>query len=332
MKLPLILALLSTPALAETPGFTERALEGGLEAVIWYPAGPGGDATDFGQNPAFTGVPALEDPDLKPGRYPLILASHGLGGHYRSLGWLAAGLAEKGAIVVAVNHPGSTFGDFEMPRGMEHWTRVGDLSAALDAVLADPVFGPAVDQTSISAVGFSYGGWTALSAGGLRGNLQGYRDHCASATASSHCADLADWGFDFTHPDPAAWNASYREPRISRVAAIDPGLTYGIEDVAGLEVPALLIGLGEGQDRLKATDTTAAGSGFAARLLATRPDSAAVTIAPAVHFTALLPCTEKGAAILQDEGDDPVCTDPPGTDRKAAHARIVQEIAGFLGL
>ena len=330
--LTLLATLLATAAHAETPGFVETQL-GDLEAVIWYPAEPGGTAEMFGANPVFTGVPGVKGAAITPGAHPLVLLSHGLGGHYRSLGWLAAGLAEQGAIVVAVNHPGSTFGDMEPVRGMLHWTRVADLSGALDAVLADAAYGPAVDPSRIYAAGFSYGGWTALSAGGLQGNLAGYAEHCAAAvTSSSHCADLAEWGFDFGTADPAAWDASYRDPRVTRVAAIDPGLTYGVTNVSGLAVPALLIGLGAGTDRLMATDTTSAGSGFGPRLMAARGDNKIVEIAPAAHFTALLPCTEKGVFILEEEQDDPVCTDPAGTDRAAVHGRIVEEVAGFFGL
>lgn len=61
-------------------------------------------------------------------------------------------------------------------------------------------------------------------------------------------------------------------------------------------------------------------------------DSKSVEIAPAAHFTALLPCTEKGAFILEEEKDDSVCTDPAGTDRAAVHGRVVEEVAGFFGL
>lgn len=333
MKSHLLLALmLATPVHAETPGFRETTLgTAAVEAVIWYPALPGGTVEMFARNPVFTGVAGVEGAELAAGRYPLILASHGLGGHYRSLSWLAAGLAERGAIVVAVNHPRSTFGDMEMPRGMDHWTRVADLETAMNALLADPDFGPSIDPDRIMATGFSYGGWTALSAAGLTGNLAGYAAHCAS-DQTTHCTDLARWGFDFTTPDPVSWNASYRLPQVSRVAAIDAALTWGIKDVSGLAVPSLLIGLGEGADRLVATDTSDGGSGFASRLAATRADAKVVAIAPAAHFTALLPCTEIGAAILQDEGDDPVCTDPPGVDRRAVHARIVAEVADFFGL
>jgi predicted dienelactone hydrolase len=325
---------LNSAANAEVPGFRETTLgPDGIQAVIWYPAAPGGAPEIFAHNPVFTGVAGVGRAELLPGTYPLILASHGLGGHYRSLFWLTAGLAEKGAIVVAVNHPGSTFGDLEMPRGMKHWTRVEDLANAMAAVLADPEIGPSIDRSRIMATGFSYGGWTALSAGGLRGNLAGYADHCAKVgKASSHCADLAKWGFDFNYIDPKEWDASYRLPVVSRVAAIDPGLTWGIDDVAGLKVPALLIGLGDRADRLVATDTSGAGSGLATRLLAMRSDAREVVIAPAWHFTALLACTDKGAAILKEEGDDPVCTDPSGTDRAEVHARIVDEVAAFFGL
>lgn len=340
LALALMLSGLPALALAETahvePGVSETTLpraEGpGLQAVIWYP-GTGGTPVAFGANPVFQGVPALDGATPAPGKYPLVLMSHGLGGHYRSLGWLAAGLAERGAVVVAVNHPGSTFGDLEVTRGMRHWTRVGDLAAAMEAVLADPVYGALIDGENVSAVGFSYGGWTALSAGGLRGDLAGYAAHCADmATASTHCADLAWGGFDFATADAGAWDASHRDPRFSKAVAIDPGLTWGVKDVSGLAVPALLIGLGDGADRLLATDTRAAGSGFADRVLAARTDAKVVEIAPAAHFTALPVCTEKGAFILEDEGDDPVCTDPSGTDRAAVHGRIVEEVAGFLGL
>ena len=41
---------------------------------------------------------------------------------------------------------------------------------------------------------------------------------------------------------------------------------------------------------------------------------------------------KKREEILKEEGDDPVCTDPKGTDRAAVHATIINEIAGELGL
>jgi predicted dienelactone hydrolase len=334
---PLLTALLiSTAAYAEAPGLTQRALPvahapGAIEAAIWYPAAEGGTPITYAKNPVFIGVEAREGAPPLAGSHPLVLLSHGMGGNNRSMAWLAAGLAEKGAIVVAVNHPGSTTSDFDIDRGLNHWTRVADLGAATDAVLADPVFGPLIDQTRISAAGFSYGGWTALSIGGLRSNLAGYAAHCdAVGDRSSHCNDLAKAGITLATRDAEKWNADYRDPRISKVIGIDAGLTWGLtaQDAAGLQADTLLIGLGSGNDRLFATDTRANGSGF----VTLAPQAEVVQIAPASHFTALPTCTENGATIIAEEEDYPICTDPAGTNRDAVHAQIVDMIAAFLDL
>ncbi len=60
-----------------------------------------------------------------------------------------------------------------MPKGVNHWTRVEDLSAAPDALLADPAFTDHIDIPWIMAAGFSYSGRMALSMGGMTGNHVG---------------------------------------------------------------------------------------------------------------------------------------------------------------
>lgn len=332
----LVAALLAAgPALA-APGAVDFAAAAAhhdrpLAGYALYPATAGGERARFAENPVFRGVDVRRGAPVAQGRHPLVLLSHGLGGHVRALAWLAAGLAERGAIVVAVNHPGSTHGDFDLARGPDHWTRAQDLAAALDAALADPAIGPHVDPTRIAAAGYSLGGWTALSVGGLRGDLAGYRRFCEEAAAGqAHCRALAAAGIDLDGRDAARWNASWKDPRISAVAAIDPGLHAGLgpEHAADLVGDVLLIGLGDGADRLILTDVSQAGTGFAALL----PEDAVTTIAPASHVTAMPLCTPEGAALLAAEGDDPVCTDPPGTDRAAAHRAIVDAVAAVVGL
>jgi predicted dienelactone hydrolase len=128
--------------------------------------------------------------------------------------------------------------------------------------------------------------------------------------------------------DPGLWNASYADPRVTSVVAIDPGFVWGLQaaDVAGLVPEAVLIGLGDRETQMSATDFTASG------LAALIPDARVLQIAPAFHFTAMPLCQPEGAAILEAEQDDPVCTDPPGTDREAVHSVIVETIAEGLGL
>lgn len=341
MNLPSFFALLATTLMAplilpaQTAGITEGKLRAAhhdgrkMAYAIWYPADADAKTEDYAGNAVWQPVQAAMDAAPIAGRYPVVLMSHGLGGHHASLAWLASELAKAGAIVVAVNHPNSTFSDFDMQAGLAHWTRPQDLAAVLDYALADPIFGPMMDISRLSAVGFSYGGWTALSMAGLRGNLAGYIAHCR-ADPSGHCADIAQKGGDLAALDAGQWNGDHRGSRIGRVVAIDPGLTYGLSapDVAGLSGDILLVQMGMGADRLNSTDLSPQGSGFAALV----PDAKLLEIAPAYHFSILPLCTQNGAAILADEKDDPVCTDPVGADRGDIHTQIIAATKAHLGL
>jgi predicted dienelactone hydrolase len=292
-----------------------------IDLAIMFPS-EGGVSRPFGENGVFYGVPVHDYAKPVPGKYPVILMSHGWGGNFARMGWLSAGLVAKGAIVVAVNHPNSTTGETNNKNALDHWTRAQDLSAALDHVLKDPEFAGIIDTSRIYAAGFSYGGWTALSLGGLKGRRDGLDKFCHDGIdISSHCRDILKAGIVISDIDQSKWNASYKDPRIAAVAVIDPALTMGLkaEDVSKLDVPVMLIGLGEGESRLLATDTSAKGSNFEALFPAAKIEH----IVPATHFTALGLCKAKGAAILEEEKDDPVCTDPAGTDRKAVTQKII---------
>ena len=302
-----------------------------MSGALWYPSAGGGEAISFGENGVFFGTAVLDGARMAEGPFPVILASHGLGGNIGALGWLTAGLAEAGALVISVNHPNSTTWDFDLQEGLKHWTRTQDLRTAFDWFVAQPDFAAQADFSRIYAVGFSAGGWTALALGGLRADLEGYAAHCETAPPSPwQCADLTRRGADLAAYSTEAWDAGRKDDRIRAVAAIDPALTYGLgrAHAHDLVERVLLIGLGSGESRMPSTDFSATGSGFGVHL----PTAEIETMAPAGHFSALLPCKPKGPAILAAENDDPVCDDPPGTDRAALHKRIVARIAVFLDL
>lgn len=329
--------ILANPAQATPVGQQERSIPAphhgrDMSVTLFYPAQPGtAPVVTAAENAVFFGHPVLPDATPAPGRYPVILMSHGLGGLTRSLTWLGTALAQRGAIVVGVDHPNSSFGDFDMQTGINHWTRAQDFEVALQQLLGDPQWAPLAEPERIYATGFSYGGWTALSLGGLRGDATGYAQYCArSQGESAHCNDLAAAGVDLTQVDAEKWQASRRMPQIKAIAAIDPGLTYGIsQDMADdLAVPALLITLGDRDDRLQATDLSDAGSGLWRSL----PKAARLVLSPASHFTALPLCKPQGAALLAADQDDPVCSDPSGTSRAAVHAAIAAAIAAHFRL
>ncbi len=331
-----ILLLAAQAAAADPAGFRALAIPAEhrgreLAGALFYPSGGGGQALLFGDNPVFYGTEVLDGARMAAGPFPVVLASHGLGGHIGALGWLAAGLARRGALVLSVNHPGSTTRDFDLQEGLKHWTRAQDLQAALDWLAVQPDLEPHADLSRIYAVGFSAGGWTALAMGGLRADLEGYAAHCRTARPSPwQCADLARRGADLEAYAVEEWNAGRKDDRVRAVAAIDPALTYGLGKAHARDLveTVLLIGLGAAETRLPATDFSETGSGFAAVL----PNAEIEAMTPAAHFSALPPCKPRGPAILASGGDDPVCDDPPGTDRAALHKRIVARIAAFLGL
>lgn len=297
--------------------------------AIWYPAEGTGATSLYADSPIFQGVNARPDARIAQGRFPVVLFSHGMGGTDRAQAWLGAALAQRGAIVVMVNHPNSTWGDFDMTKGVKHWTRAADLSAALDRLTADPEFGAHIDAGRIMAAGFSYGGWTALSMGGVTGNLDGLVTACQHHGAAMEACDmLLSDKVNLPAQNPALWNARHADARVTQVAAIDPGFVWGLEarNTKTLVPDVLLIGLGDDRTRMSATNFAASGL---ADLL---PKARVVQLAPAFHFTAMPLCTPKGAAILEEEHDDPVCTDPTGTDRAAVHAEIVAAMAERLGL
>lgn len=278
---------------------------------IWYPNGGGGDQMVVAENPVFHGVDAAIGADVQAGTHPIVMFSHGMGGTTRAQAWLASGLALRGAIVVAVNHPNSTWGDFDISEGVKHWTRAADMSVALDALLADPAFEAHIDASRVMAAGFSYGGWTALSMGGMTGNHVGIVEACtANIDEMEACDMLLSEGVDMQGIDPNVWGASYADARIIHVTAIDPGFVWGLNEsnVAGLSPNVHMIGFGGFHDRMIATNFDESG------LTGLLPDAKITQFDPGFHFTAMPLCKPAAETILMEENDDPVCTDPAGTE------------------
>ena len=300
-----------------------------VAASVWYPVGTPTYRGLIGDNPVFEGTSAYVGAAIAEGKFPLVLVSHGSGGNMDRLSWLSSRLALHGAMILAVNHPGSTSGDSSPRRSVRLSERAADLRAALDHILADPAFAPHIDRSRIAALGFSLGGATALNLVGARTDRGLYRDYCARhGDEPADCVFFAKGGVDLANL-PDAFEGDMRDPRIGAAIGVDPGLTYAFTDasVAAMDLPVLLINLG-GEERLMAADVSARGSNLVGRL----PRVEYATAAPASHFTFLGVCKPGGRELLAEEHDDPVCDDPAGTDRPRIHEEIVERIAEFLQL
>jgi predicted dienelactone hydrolase len=334
----LLLASLNTSSLAETkidlPGYEKLVVTAAhrskpIDASIWYPAERKTYKTVIGENPIFYGKPAYVGAALAKGTYPLVILSHGSGGKVDGMAWLASALAQRGALVLGMDHQGSTSGDSSPRRSVMLGDRVADLRAALDTLLADPTFGAAVDTKRISALGFSLGGSTVLQAGGMQFDRNKYQTYCQQlGDAAADCVFLAKGGVDLSKL-PDSWEQDLRDPRISSIIGVEPGFTYAAnpESLKKMNYPILLINLGKA-DRWKAADMNATGSNLVAQL----PHADYAQFAPAHHFTFLPECKPNAAAMLKAEQDDPICDDPAGTDRRAIHQQIIDKVTAFLKL
>jgi predicted dienelactone hydrolase len=294
---------------------------------VWYPAGTRTYAGHIGKGPVFKGTKALVGAGVREGDYPVVLFSHGSGGNMDALSWLSSSLAREGIIVVAVNHPGSTSGDSSPRRSLQPAERAADLSAALDQLLNDAYFSRFIDMERIVAAGFSLGGATALSLGGVTFEPETYAEYCQEfGNKAQDCVFFAKGDVDLTVM-AGGLAANGRDHRVKAVVSIDPGFTYAVqgESVEQMKLPVQLISLGE-RNLWDAADIGPNGSNLTGKL----EDATHVTLSPANHFTFLDECTEQGAEILKEEEDDPVCDDPAGVDRADIHHQIAREIARFV--
>ena len=323
-------------AQVDLPGFDRLAVSaahrpGLVAGSIWYPAGQVTYKTQVGRNAVFTGAPAYLAPEIAKGRHPLIVLSHGSGGNIDGLSWLAGALAQNGAIVLGVNHPGSTGGDSSPRRSLRMWERAWDVSAALDTVLADPNFAPHIDPERVNSIGFSMGGATALQLAGLRGDIAAFKAHCTGAgVRHSGCAYFAAGGVNFDNISAEDFNQDLRELRISRTVGVDPGLAMAYTDasIAALDHPVLLIALGhKGPDEI-GIDAGPDGSNLSGQL----KDVQFHELTPTSHFSFLGICTKDAVEILKAEGEEQLCQPEDTAIRTSVHQKVIVLISEFLRL
>lgn len=300
-----------------------------VQASLWYPASAKTYRVLLGDDAVFRGTPVYVGAAAQSGKHPLVVVSHGSGGNMNNLGWLSSALALKGAIVLSMNHPGSTSGDSSPRRSIHVQDRASDLSAALDMLLSDPTFGPLVDRTRITALGFSLGGATVLETAGARFDRKAYAAYCKRfGSAATDCSFFAKGGVDLEHIAEDT-EADRKDGRFRSIIAVDPGFTRAFQEqsLTRITAPMLLVSLGE-KASFPAVDLTAEGSNLPARIKGAQH----AVIQGAHHFSFLALCKPAARAILADEGEDPICDDPAGSDRATVHAEIIRKVSDFLKL
>lgn len=307
-----------------------------LVTYLWYPAVAGSKMQEIGIPPArpvFIGGFAGRGAELaeKRNQYPLIIMSHGTGGAGMQMMWLGRELAAKGYIVAAVDHHGNTAAEDSFdPRGFRMpWERAKDLSSVLDLLLADPNWGPRIDERNIGAVGFSLGGYTVTALAGGRLNFEQFEAFCQSSRKDSTCEEQSEFpeaGKKFeillkSNPELVSRMSEHRsdfsDARINAVVALAPALSQALTDqsLAAIEIPYITI-VGD-------MDQTAPSATNASRHAAHIPASGFHVLPKNDHYVFLNRCNRRGKRFV------PVCKEPSQGSRALAHVETINIVTDF---
>lgn len=304
-----------------------------LNVTLWYPAQKSDKDEVIGENQAFVGVDVFKDAFPITGPHPLVLLSHGYGGSWRNLNWLAGELAGKGYVVVAPNHPGTTTLDMQASQASRLWQRPRDISRTLTAVLDDPALGGEIDARRIAVIGHSLGGWAAIELAGGRYSADLALKGCDGPDVPPQCKGrklLARIGIVGSGKAAPELAGNYRDARISAAITLDLGPASGFlpDSLAGVKIPMLVYAAGTEVSGIAALKRDSA---YIAEHL---PKRATIyqEIADATHFSFMQLCKPGAEALIEEEspGEGFVCRDGGTRSRVAIHRQVADGIMSFL--
>jgi len=318
-----MLWILSLPAWCYSVGSQQETIVDSqcartLNVRIFYPSHSEQVPQRQAENGVFSGFPAIVNAPLATGRFPLIVLSHGSGGNNASLAWLAVPLAARGAIVIAASHPGSTTGDSSPKTDLT--LQITDLSFMLTHYLQAPRWQQTIDAEKIGAIGHSKGGYSVLALAGARTNRQQMSHYCQAMPQMPDCQFYYRDGVRLENTNDQRLAASYRDPRVKWVIALDPGMSYVLtrSSLDTIKIPLLTIAadyfiratgkMNLGVDRLKLP---------------------LITVPDAGHFDFLPLCQPNAAAILAEEGEAFIC-ETPTMQREAIHQKTLANVSQFM--
>ncbi|KKB61277.1 hypothetical protein WM40_24050 [Robbsia andropogonis] len=304
-------------------GFRQRTLKFGrtpLPVGLWYP-------TDEPERTQFFGPFSMRvalGATPRQGNRHLVVISHGSKGNHLGHRGTAHELAAAGYVVAAPLHPHDNYLDDSQSGTPTLWRdRPAHLCAVADAVMTDPALGPLLLPDACGVMGFSLGGYTALSVLGARASVHALAEH-----RRRHPDDLLpvapdDVGLSpdeldamlAAHPDTFA---PAHDERFKAAVLLAPMCAlFADANLRAINVPVSLY-CAERDDVLREPY-------HAHRLAALLPRLTRFERVPSAgHFSFLTPFP--GA--LHDELPA-LALDAPDFDRGAFHARLNREVVSF---
>ncbi len=218
-----------------------------IDAAIWYPTERESRSIDA----VSVLIEAAPDAPIKPGKYPLLVLSHGTGGMKLNHYPFAQAFAKAGYVVVSLTHPGDNFRDRSMIADPRYfYERPRQISRVIDFVLANPDWAVMVDQNRIAALGHSAGGYAVAAMIGAIPNLDRLESHCRKTTDDPAC-DYADPALGILEqagpalklPEQFKPSGDLRDARIKAAILLAPlGAVVEPGSLARTQIPVRLIG------------------------------------------------------------------------------------------
>ncbi|MGJ4858099.1 alpha/beta hydrolase family protein [Labrys sp. La1] len=321
-------AFASEPIGSRQISIPDPAGERPLQARLWYPASTAGPLTSIGgRDGSFPGVEVVENAPPVAGSHALVLFSHGFGGNWRNLNWLAGELARQGYVVAAPDHPGTTTFDKRPEQAVRLWERPRDLSRVLDAVSTHPGLAGPIEASRIAAIGHSLGGWTVMAMAGGRYDASRLPAICSPAPL---CEALTALGLRGGGTDRTKLGADLRDTRIGAVVSLDlgPALGFTPQSLAAVRIPVLVLAAGTPVPGIAALKQDSDYLVNALPPASTRY----LPIPDATHFSFMQLCLPEAPAAIEKiaPGESFVCQDGGTRERTALHRQIADEILAFL--
>lgn len=308
-----------------------------LSVGMWYPTHDEGAQEIVAENPVFHGVSVIKNAGPETGSHALVLLSHGYGGSWRNLSWLARELAQKGYVVAAPNHPGTTTFDRSPQEASKLWERPRDLSRVIDTLLADQSLAGDIAARRIGAIGHSLGGWTVTEVAGGRFDADLVMQDCEARFGSVMCKLFSELGIGTSVSATEMLGRDLSDKRIGAAVTLDLGPARGFtpESLANVRVPFLVIAAGSDIAKKEANEAQVAATNKDSAYLAENLPAATTSstqIPDALHFSFMQVCKPGAVEIIEEEapGEGVVCKDGGTRDREAIHREAADMIITFL--
>lgn len=220
-----------------------------IKVAVWYPTPESSEEIKY---LAFKGH-AKKDATVTKDHFPLILVSHGTGGHRYNQFYISEFLASFGYIVAAIEHPhNNAFDNKDQGTVSNLWHRPKDVSFVLDRLLNSQIISSHIKHEEIGFIGHSIGGYTGFVIAGAIPNFRLLIDYCQDHPEDHLMCQKAqveqglhtNYTFDFS---------KLRDQRVKALLVMAPALGQAFErrDMEKVDIPILLIASGQDEVLIK---------------------------------------------------------------------------------